>query len=160
MPFLLRKVKQERWHFEPATPLPAEPLTDLNAIANELSVWALEDNLGNLDEIVVGIAANSESLSKVDVAWIQEELIARLGLSVVSSVGITVFTPALQLHRDIIELKAENLLHIASAIRGNATYKLFTRPTVRSLLLREVKSGRLAITDLKPRVQDELRKYL
>ncbi len=156
MPFLLRKVKQERWFSSPSDPLPAEPLADLNAPANELSLWTLGEDRAELEDLVVALASNVQHISKIDVARIDAQAFGVMGFELIPSTGNTRFSRAQHLHCDAINLSADDLVNIGIVIRSQAEFELFTRPEVRKLLVNAVTDGRLSLSRLDERLRKEV----
>jgi len=158
---LLRKVRQDRWYgaqSSPDEPLPGDPLADLNTRGNSLSVWQVLANNTNLEDIIVNLAANSGYLSNVDVVLIGEEAIGDLGIRVEATQGRTPLAHATGYHRDLVRLRAQDLVEIAEVIRHRGVFRDFTEKEVRELLARYINEGRLNASQLQPDVRSHLEK--
>ncbi len=161
MPFLLRKVRRGRWVLaaEGTGELPAEPLTDLNAASNRLSLWLVADDGSNLLEIITALATQADEISNVDVAVFDEGLVSSFAGGIEGSSGATALVGTADFHRDLVELKAATLLDVAEVLRYQAEFKHFPRPTVRAALLDAVAAGRIEWSAmnqrLRRRLQDE-----
>jgi hypothetical protein len=158
---LLRRVQHSRWYDAQSSlsePLPADPLSDLGTSGNSLSVWQVLSNDSNLDDIVAGIAATLKYVTNIDVVLVDEEAISHLGIRVEPSQGRTPLAHARGYHRDLVSLRAQNLLEIAEIIRNHGVFQGFTERQVRELLARFIKERGLNPSDLQPDVRSHLEK--
>jgi hypothetical protein len=94
-PFLLRRIDKRRWDWVgeeipwlPAGELPAAPLTDLQtSIDSVLSVWQIQEDMSNLEEVVAAIAATRDTSDKFDYALFEMEFLAAAGIRPESTRG-------------------------------------------------------------------------
>lgn len=160
MACLLRSVRQERWYeatSSPDDPLPADPLSDLNTKKNCLSVWQVSSDESNLEEIVVAIAAGFGHVQNMDAVLIDERAIGELGLRVEASPGKTPLPRATGYHRDLVQLQAGSLVQVGDTLR-RGDFRSFSERTVRELLARYIREGRLSPADLHPDVKSHLQR--
>ena len=158
---VLRKIKQERWFIEADAELPADPLADLQTAENALSLWALEDDLSNLPDIIAGIAARSMKVSKIDVAMLDDGAIIGLGLRIDVTPGKTPVASARGYHRDIVNLTAQDIIQIAEVLRRDEfrTLRFFSPQEIRELVAQAIQDRRLAATDLQKHFREDLEKH-
>ena len=160
MILLLRRVKYERWYqaLESGTqPLPADPLADLNTEGNELSVWAVEEDRSNLNQVVTAMAAQAGTVKNIDVVLIQDGEIDSVW-EVDEAEGRTPLANAKGHHRNVVGLAAVDLPRIAELIRQHGNFQEFSDKDVRNLLIACIDDGSLRATDLQPAVREHLRK--
>ena len=69
MPLFLRIIRKAKWYKNEQVPwlpegeLQADTLTDLSTKSNELSVWHIEDDRSNLEQVVTALAAGRDHLN-------------------------------------------------------------------------------------------------
>jgi len=156
---LLRKIRQERWYAaksSPDEPLPADPLSDLNTRDDALSVWQVLANDANLEDIVVALAATFGRVQNIDVVVIDEQAIRDIGIEVQPTQGHTPLAQAIGFHRELVRLRAQNLVDIGGAIREAGVFREFSAKEVAELLARYIQEARLKTTELQPSVRSHL----
>src|SRR5579864_636309 len=91
MPFVLRTVRQARWHKLPwlaPHDIQADAFGDFPSTANVVSVWRIEDNRANLERVVAALAAG-RLYTHIDYAMVQESFLPKLGIEIVKTPGDT-----------------------------------------------------------------------
>jgi len=162
MPFLLRKVRRPRWYHNvnlgwlQQGEIPADPLTDLDTQSNKLSLWHVEDDESNLDQVVTAIAATREHLDKVDYALLDQRYIWQLDIQVEKTPGGTPLAEADLWHRDLTHLSAQKLLDLAKVMWDRARTARRPEKAVRQLLVKAVDSGRIDTSKLKDTLRSEI----
>lgn len=162
MPKLLRKLNSKRrWDkCEPPSwleegHLKADPLADLNTSGNRLSVYHIEDDQSNLDQVITALASTRDHADKMDFALFDLQLLAGLGIKMESSEGNTLLDGVNACHRDLIELTGERLLALAKTIMEHGETDRCSEGKVIALILQAVDSGNLDPRKLKPKLQDK-----
>lgn len=162
MPFLLRKIAKAKWFNDAewlcTDDIQADALVDLRTQANKLSVWYIEDDESNLQEVVVALGANYDKLDKLDYALVNQEILMEIGIKVLESEGDTRYKNGKQWHRDLIELTAEKILEVAKTIKKEKRIKRVNPKQLRNMLLAKVKSGELQEESLNTKLKDDILK--
>jgi hypothetical protein len=141
--------------------LQADALGDLSTSNNTLSVWYVEEDRSNLEQIITALAATHQSLSNFDYALLEVQVLSGLNIPINPSPGNTPDGEAnVSWHRDLIELSAQNLLELAQAIMARGEKARVSEREVRRLIGQAVASGRIERTRLQPRVRDEIDKMI
>ena len=73
----------------PAGEVPADALTDLRANNNELSVWSVESDHGNLNVVLAAVASHRDRLDKLDYTLIDEAILLPIPMECVKSEAST-----------------------------------------------------------------------
>ena len=92
MACFLRTIRKNRWlvsrpDWLPEGDIPADPLSDLSAAENALSVWYVSDSSENLERVVAALASTRDKIDKLDYVLIEQETIHRLGIIALQSEG-------------------------------------------------------------------------
>lgn len=127
MPLVLRKISKSKWYHLPwmtTGEVQGDSLKDLKTDSNELSVWYVDDNRSNLDQVLTCLASNTDSISHIDYALIDVNTIQALEITVADNVPAkTPFAAGNIWHRDLVQLTGEKILRLAREIQ--------TRPELR-----------------------------
>jgi hypothetical protein len=161
---LLRKITKPKWYDTPwlgPGDVPADALIDLRTQNNELSVWHIEPDATNLDDVIAALAANNtDRVANLDYVLVDEEALAQLGIKTVKSPGASPHAHAnSHWHRDLVELSGSRLLALAHEMkRRQAEHKRIQHATVRDILKAALQSGKLERESLKPALIADLEK--
>lgn len=163
MPLLLRQIRKSRWYkypdvqWLPLEALQADALVDLKTEDNRLSVWQIEDDESNLDQVIAAVATKRDECSNLDYAVLDAHLLLRINAEIEVTKGDTFYDKANNLwHRNIIELSAENIMELAHMIMQHGTKKRIRHTTVASLIKHAVASGDVDRDRLKAKVQKRI----
>ena len=160
MPGYLRAVRKPRW----SDPLWAAGITsgrqsdalgDFSTTSNKLSVY-LVDSDDKIRQVVAGLAASRDNLSNLDYAVIEGDLLDKLNLQAVQTPGRTPHNEANNLHHDIVNLTAYNILDLVQSIDASDV-KRCSIQKVRAALERSIKDGHIDIKTLKDSLSRKLR---
>jgi len=116
---LLRTIKRGRWlEAPPGKPdrAPADALLDLQTRENKLSLWLIDDDGSNLDEVVGSIALTRETVSHVDYVTFGLDVVEEIGLDLRQTQGHTPVPAVNSWHREAVELSAENIADLADKL--------------------------------------------
>jgi len=123
MPLFLMKIKRElTWSREEYAAwlapdsVPADVAQDFRVKGGKLSVWHIEDDRSNLDQVVTALAANQSGLDPIDYGLFRQGLIADCGIQVVPTLGDTPMPNANGWHRDMVNLTVDSLSTVCKAI--------------------------------------------
>jgi hypothetical protein len=122
VPLLLRKIRKSKWYKNDAVSWlnedenQADALGDLVTSNNTLSVWLVEDDKSNLDQVIVALASTSDNISNLDYALVKVDLLLNIGIKIESKEGLTPYSKANKWHRDIEEMTATKLYKLAEII--------------------------------------------
>lgn len=155
---LLRQVREERWGSAlatPTAPLPADTLSDLRTVGNEMSLWKLLEDMSNFEVVVVGLASGFKSLTNCDLVIFEEELLEGLGGSLASTDGpeVSPFAKARAFHRDFRNLTADAVLHFAERLRLHGIFVALAHRHVGDLMVDAVSRHGLAADGLADQLQ-------
>ena len=126
---------------------------------NKLSVWIVEEDKSNIQQVVTALAANSDGISNVDYALIPEELVVQLGIKLEHSKGDSADDIVnAQYHRDVVELSAQKLFELAKTLQEKAEKNRYSEKHILGLLVQGIRTGRLDRTrvKLKPDALDKI----
>lgn len=163
MPLILRKVRRSKWYKHEGVPwlppgeLQADTLVDLKTEDNCLSVWRVEDDKSNLDDLLGALAAKCEVLSNLDYALIAEEVVSALGVKILQTEGTTPNKYVNKWHHELIELSASKVLDLANAIfRTGETNRARPQQILR-LIARAIESQQIDSADLSENIRARLK---
>lgn len=159
MPLLLRKIRSTRWFgreehaWLPDGEFQADALGDLNTEGNKLSVWEVEDDRSNFDDVVAGFAAARENLTNLDYALFDQRLLSDLNIKVVQTTGGTPSSSANTVHRELVELSATKRVDLAKAIQTTGVLDRLEIDDIGNLICQAVKSGQITREMLKEKLR-------
>ena len=91
MPFILRTIRKSKWYKHERVPwlvegeLQADALGDLRTSDNELSVWLVEDDESNLEQVVTALAVTRQRISNVDYALFDLQFLSELNIKIINN---------------------------------------------------------------------------
>lgn len=163
MPYFLRKIRKGRWlmpdvgfRWLEENDIPADPLADLTTKENQLSVWHVEDDRSNLDNILVGLAVPRDHLDHIDYDLIADGCIQKLGIRATKVADNTLGPEVREWHYHLQELSAGKVTLLAKEMLPSTHRERVHWKRLRDLLLRAIEEGRVQLEDLKPEVAKRL----
>ena len=160
MPFFLRKISIRRWDSLPWLPtgdLQADSLKDLKTENNCLSVWWVEDDLSNLDQVVAALAANCDDVANFDYSLFDQNLISVDNIEAKRIKGASLDENAnSSWHRDLAEMSGFKLVRLAKSIFTGSTKKRILEKQVLKLIAKAVASGNIDKASLKEKVKEKV----
>ena len=159
MPQYLRSIRQGRWEL-PQWPdansgdVQADALRDLYTDKNKLSVYRA-DSQNDIDRITVALAATRDNLQNVDYAVFDDAEFQRIGLKITPSPGSTPVSIVNNLHHDIIQLTARQVVSLATIIAGGKKGRRLPKD-IRDDLRRAIKCGEVNKSEMKERLLNAL----
>ena len=168
MTLVLRIVRQARWD-SPRTfdwlgegDVPADPLGDFaNTDENCLSVYFLNDDRKELNDVAAALAAGREKGDTLDYVLFPQRHIDAAGIEVLSTTGRTLDDEVNGLHRDLVRLSAQKVLALTASVwRENLEVKRLDKESVLQLVTIAVCRGRMSLEKLRPKLREDVRKRL
>jgi hypothetical protein len=155
--FLLRKISKAKWLIDPelGNELQADALNDLRTGNNRLSVWFIETDHANLNQVITALASNRERVEKVDYVLIDMTTLNQHSFTLRNIVGDTPYEAANSFHRDLENLRARQILDLALMIQVSTKNRVAEKE-VRQLLTRALNDGLLDESLIKQTLLAEL----
>ena len=149
MPLILRKIRKSKWYKSDAVPwleegkLQADALVDLATKGNRLSVYLVDDDYKNLEQIVTALAAACDYISDFEFALFNEEVLHETSIKIEDTVGDTPDPVVNTWHRDLSELTANKIMALATVISTQAVRRRLLSKRVLELLVEAVVSRQI-----------------
>lgn len=162
MPLLLRKIRRSKWHSSGTPPwlqngeIQADALGDIRTDSNNLSVWEVEDDKSNLDQVITALAASCDSLSNLDYSLFDKSSLSKIGIKAETNKGKTPYERANNLHRDLIELTATKIVKLAEVMLHSSSRERVSEKQILTLIKAAVNSQQIDITRLNPNLAKKL----
>lgn len=163
MPLLLRKTPRSKWYKNPHVPwlpegeLQADALGSLQTKDNKLSLWYIEDDNSNLDQVLTALATTFDGPSNIDIALIDSQIVLDNGFKIETTKGATKIEDANKYwHRNLIELTANKLMQLAQIIMKYACFKRIPEEKILSLVYQAIDAGTIDKAQLKETFQEYL----
>jgi hypothetical protein len=158
MPLIFRKIdKKSRWYTKPwasnADP-EADTLSDLQTQDNKLSVFVIDEDKGNLQQVIAALAANRDHVAELDYALIDELYLHDMHLKFEETMADTPCPSVNERHRDLIELTGRSLCIIAGAIRGNVIR--YSKKMVKAAIAQALEADEMDRTRVKESLMGEI----
>lgn len=155
MPFVLRKIRKAKWYKSDGVPwlgedeLQADALVDLATKGNKLSVYVVDDDQANLEQIVTALAANCDYISDFDYALFNREALLEVNIKFENTEGDTPDAIVNSWHCDLIELSATKMMALATLIWTRAERKRFLSKRVLEMVVKAIASQQIDRTKLR-----------
>ena len=161
MPLLLRTIRKPRWYGDMAWleegKAQADALRDLETRDNKLSVWHVEDDESNLQQVVAAVSCKRDQASNLDYALFDQDVLARISARIEHTVGETLHNEAnARWHRHIVELSAEKTAELANIIMECGTRVRISEAKVVELIRQAVASGAVDVHALRDGLKNEI----
>lgn len=155
MALLLRKIRKSKWYKNDSVPwldeneIQADALGDLVTTSNTLSVWLIEDDRSNLEQVIVALASSSDNISNFDYALTDVDLVLNANIKIEIKAGLTPYSTANKWHRDLIELTTHKLVKLAEAMFVHSDRKRVGEKTILKWIKDAVDNGQIDKTKLE-----------
>jgi hypothetical protein len=155
VPLLLRKIRKSKWYKNDSVPwleegeIQADALGDLVTSGNTLSIWLVEDDKSNLEQVIVALVSSCDNISNFDYALINVDLLLSVGIKIDTKEGLTPYLRANQWHRDLVELTTNKLFKLAEVMAIHSTRERVSEKTVLNLIRAAVQNEKIDKTKLK-----------
>jgi len=163
VPLLLRKIRKSKWYKNESVPwlqedqIQADALGDLVTSSNSLSVWLVNDDQSNLEQVVVALASTCDFVSNIDYALFKVELLSGIGIEIEPNEGLTPYSEANHWHRDLTRITARKLIKLAELIYTDAQRMRIPEKKVLGLIKDAVKNKQIDIVDLQENIAKKVR---
>lgn len=162
MPLILRTIRKSKWYknnnvaWLKQGEIQADALGDLLTKNNTLSVWLVEDDQSNIEQIVTALAASRDTISNLDYAIFQIDLLANANIKIENNEGATPYEKANRFHRDLVELTATKLINLAETILVNSQIERISEKKIGNLLETAVQNREIDKKKLRPGIANKL----
>ena len=133
--------------------LQADALADLNTTHNKLSVWQVQENLSNLDQIITALAANCDKVSKLDYLIFDSQILQALQIEDKPTPGESGHYAANKWHVDLADLSALKLVRLAKSLLDDSTIDRKQEKEVLRLVVKAVQVGELQLGKLQVKIK-------
>ena len=165
MTLVLRDVRLSRWDspgkhdWLAEGDIPADPLADFaKTDENCLSVFFVDDDRKDLDDVLAALAANREKADKLDYVLFTEGHLRAARVRVCEASGRTPDEQVNRLHRDLTQLSAAKVLELTTSVwHENIEVKRIDKRRAVQLVADAVRRGRISLERLKPQLRDDIR---
>jgi hypothetical protein len=165
---VLRVVRRHRWDspgkcdWLAEGDMPADPLADFaNTSGNCLSVWLVDDEKKGLECLLAALAANREKADKLDYVLFTQDDVEAASIESRQTDGGTPDEHVNERHRDLIRLSAAKVLALTERVwREHVELKRIDSSVVVQLVAEGVRDGRILTSRLRPKLLDDVRRYL
>ena len=124
--------------------------------SNTLSVWLVEDNNSNLDEIIVALAVCGDTISNFDYTLINTNLLSSTNIKVEVKEGLTPYSRANKWHRDLVELTTYKLFKLAEAVFEHSPRERVQEKKILTMVKDAVQNRYIDRANLKPGIIKKL----
>ena len=166
MTLILRKIHKRLWEIDTqpgwlgSGEVQADVFTsrDLWTEDNKLSVWEIENDKSNLDQVVAAMASNCDDIANFDYVLFDEKLISKLRITIDSAEGDSLDPYANKTwHRHLIELSGIKLLKLARAMlhKRNETKRILPKK-VEEKIAKSNDAGRLDLARMSGKIMARL----
>jgi hypothetical protein len=162
VPLLLRRLKKYGRWIEPCPWLPqgeapSHVMTlELENKNNKLSVWEIEDDESNLNDVIVALVSMLDVVDTFDCMLVDKTCVADQGLTLVPTRADTPHRGANKWHLDITELTVSGLARLTRLLYLQGSHKRRDGIDVRSLMLEAISAGKIS----PDKLQEPMRKSL
>jgi hypothetical protein len=163
VPFLLRSIRKGRWHEIMGTSPTDEqirkgPLRDFASDDNTLSVWRIEEDRSNLEQVAVALSSKRDSFTNFDYVLVDEALLTEINIKIEQMDGDSPDQEAnIRWHRDLVELTDSKLIDLVRAVAEKGETTRIPEKTIARLIQEAVDAGRLDRTRLNKKLAVKLK---
>ena len=169
MPLWLRKISKSRWYGHEAHPwlpngsleadaIQADAMSDLKTENNALSVWRINDDRTNLEQIIIALAAKLSKPTHLDYALFDQQFLVNNEFKIEQVPGETPCAAANSCHFHLTELSVHKLTEVAELIKGKAERNRCTKKETLALIKRAIDSGDISREGLDTRIVEAVKK--
>ena len=161
MPLLLRAIRKSRWNkttcpWLAKDDIQADLLRDFETKDNTLSVWLIQDDQSNLNEVVLALAINRDTISNFDYTIFDISLLEILSIKLKVNEGNTLYKKANCWHRDLVELTINKVVKLAESLLEDAEKVRISERKIENLIQVAVNNNQIDREILKPSISKKL----
>jgi len=115
-------IKKRKWDelldaaWLPKGEIQADPLGDLHPSEGSISIWWVDEQLLNLDDIIVALALTRDKWDIFEYGLFDSSIPGNLGLLVKETIGKTPLPQINHFHRDLVELTVDKYVQFIKGI--------------------------------------------
>ena len=161
MPLLLRAIRKSRWNktncpWLAKDDIQADLLRDFETKDNTLSVWLVQDDRSNLNDVLLALGASRDTASNLDYTIFDVGLLANINIKLEINAGNTLYAKANCWHRDLVELTTNKIVKLAEYLLKNAELERFSEKGMIKLIQDAVNKNQIDRAKLKPSIDKRL----
>jgi len=161
VPLLLRAIRKSRWNktncpWLAKDDIQADLLRDFETKDNTLSVWLVQDDRSNLNDVLLALGASRDTASNLDYTIFDVGLLANINIKLEINAGNTLYAKANCWHRDLVELTANKIVKLAESLLKDAELERFSEKEMIKLIQDAVNNKQIDRTKLKPSIDKRL----
>ncbi len=136
--------------------IPADLLPELSTENNTMSVYEIEDDKSNLQDVIASLAANRDDVHRLDYVLIKKNLLTGKGLQFQKTDGDTPHKEVNEkYHWNVIELSGNKISVLGNKIL-NSEIESFDRKKIKTIIAEYIKNGTFSENDLKQSLIENL----
>ena len=163
MPLYLVRITKRRWErdFQESPWLvpnliSADVYADVKVTKGDLSIWHIEDDRSNLNDVITALAVNRQLLAPLDYGLFPQNVIVDSHLTLVHTAGDTPLADANHWHRDLTELTVDKLTDFIKTIFDIMEKNRVQQRVVKQLITSAAAANRIDISQ----VEESMKPYL
>jgi len=161
VPQLLRAIRKSRWNrtncpWLALGEIQSDLLSDFETKNNTLSVWLIQDDQSNLNEVVLALAINRDTISNFDYTIFDIDLMEILNIKLEVNEGNTPYNRANSWHRDLVELTINKIIKLAESLLEDAEKVRISEKKIANLIQVAVNNSQIDREILKPSISKKL----
>lgn len=168
MTLILRLIRQHRWDRPQGggwlgdDDVPADPMADFaNTTENRLSVWMVDDQKTNLNQIVVAMATNRDKLDKLDYVLFPRAYLDAAEIAWEDDHGDTPDDEANTWHRNLVELSADKVVALTKMVwKRDKEQERIAKADVRARIVDAVLEDRIPLGKLSRKLLAAIEPFL
>jgi hypothetical protein len=163
VPLLLRGIRKRRWSTDASISglsggeIQADAFGDLSTSQNTLSVWYVEDEQSNLEQVITALSSNRDTISNLDYVLFNIDLVSSIGIKIEENKGATPYEEANHWHRDLTMITALKLFKLVEIIYNqNSEKKRVQEKNILKLINQAVQNNLIKREKLKEKIVNKL----
>jgi hypothetical protein len=146
VPFLLRKIRKNRWDTDDqcwldSGELQADCLGDIQTQHNKLSVYRISDDKSNLNRVAAALTATCDNISNFDYLLFNEDLLQTIEVKSEKTEGTTSDELVNSWHIDLVEISLAKLVKLANIASKGGERGRIPKPNTTQYLVESFKNG-------------------
>ncbi|MBA7607792.1 hypothetical protein ES703_14961 [subsurface metagenome] len=169
MPLILRIINKNNWRGREEFPwltkdplqtdaIQADAMHDLRTTENTISVYEVNDDKSNLEQIISGYTAGRHKPAHFDYALFDQQLLLKSDIKIEAFAGSTPSTEANACHRHLSELSVHKLTELAKIIMGKAERERLQKKHILRLIKQATDSVDIDRSKIDSRILREIAK--
>ncbi len=166
MPFYLIRINRRIWDRDgyadwlQAGQAPADLFRDLRVVNGRISVWHIEDDKSNLDQVITALAVTRDNIDVFDYGLFDQMIVGASGIRTGSAAGDTPLHSANHWHSDLVELTVDNWAVLVKALFNVMETDRRSAPEIRTLILTALQEHAVELSALNDRLRPRIQSFL